>query len=48
MYGIADYGNVIALAKDTEHVEHIWSAEAHIQLMTFVIIFVNFLLQDLS
>ena len=24
VYGIADYGNVIAVAKDTEHVEHIW------------------------
>ena len=24
VYGIADYGNIIAVASDKEHVEHIW------------------------
>ena len=24
VYGIADYGNIIAVAKDAEHVEHVW------------------------
>ena len=24
MYGIADYGNIIAVALDSDHVEYIW------------------------
>lgn len=34
-YGIADYGNIIAIASDSDHVDQLWLVQGHFVVECF-------------